>query len=163
MILLPYRAGMLRPETTAALRSCRGHVLPVECADPYDYHAAVRTLWRYPGRLLIVEQDIVPTVEMIEHLKWCQHPACTVPYRLARGELSLWDARGGLSWLDAMPASAPGSGLGCVALSVDPSIPPPDRVAWDWLAESVSARLSEYGVSWHVHPGTVEHLHVVTA
>lgn len=143
-------------------------VLPWRLEGPWAYWELLRDLWGWDTAdpLVIVEHDVVPTVEQLAAMCDCAAPACTTPYPLRHGEPSVWDQlpdadRIGYRDWSAIPEYVGGSSLGCVTLTkaLRDEVGPPRRVAWDWLAEAVSDQLVAAGVLWHVHIGPAIHHH----
>src|ERR1035437_8889634 len=69
-----------------------GYVVTDELTTIRDDSAYWRVLLRHwsKGRLILFEQDIVPTVAMIQDLSTCYHPACVYPYKLEGLNFALW-------------------------------------------------------------------------
>lgn len=62
----------------------------VEAWEDSDYFQSFRAAVTSGEPFINVEQDIVPTIEVMEELAACPRLACTVPYRLKHGPWSLW-------------------------------------------------------------------------
>ncbi len=161
MILHPYtrtREAEQAP-TWAYLRGIGYPVLDVLCEAEGDYAAALLAHWNDPGDLVIIEQDIVPPAGMLADFDCCVWGACTGPYLLRGGAVSLIDpvtriALPGapIDYRDAMLPVI--SGLGCVRLRRGArEAMSPDRFVGSWhgLDERVSRALIECGSAWHVH------------
>lgn len=48
-----------------------------------DYDDALRRVWAINDDLLIVEQDIVPTLELVRDVVACKEPWCTCKYKVS--------------------------------------------------------------------------------
>lgn len=48
--------------------------------NPFAYGDVLRTLWRWPGEFVLVEQDVVPPPGAIAQLFTCDMPWCTHPH-----------------------------------------------------------------------------------
>ncbi len=82
MILVPYVAGMLNPETERLLGE---HAPGYERAeiDPADMSAYWRLLaeaWGDPGELIVIEHDIGVGPDVIPGFAACSQPYCTHAY-----------------------------------------------------------------------------------
>ncbi len=53
--------------------------------DDYDYENIVAQAWTGERDLIILEQDLVPTMKMIESLATCSHFACAQAYKINYG------------------------------------------------------------------------------
>lgn len=80
MILVPYTR--LHPATARLLnRHAPGHWrVQLDPADPHAYWSLLAQLWRQPGDLLIVEQDIGIHEHVVPGLTACREPWCGHPY-----------------------------------------------------------------------------------
>lgn len=139
-------------------------LLPWACRVDLDYAAGLAAAWGSRDRLVLIEHDMAPTTDQVDMLALCPSLACTIPYRLAGGEPSLWrgsgDARDGYSEWGSWPEYVDGSALGVIALSpfLRERMPAP-TAHWSRLAEALSDGMAAAGFRWHVHPGEVPHDH----
>lgn len=155
LIVVPFVPGMLREATMDAVRASGQAYLtaPLDPADPYDYAAKFRDWWGYGFDLIVIEQDIVPTLDQINAL--AAHPGdwVTVPYHVGEGRYTT-----GLGFCRisrALRRRHPHAG-------VNASLDPRDTrnlVHWISLNESVERHLYRLGERQSVCDGTVEHLH----
>lgn len=87
LVIVPFVDGMLRTETMDAVAAADVGYLtqPLSTADGGDYARAFRDWWDLPMDIVIVEQDIVPTVEQIREL--IEHPDewVSAPYHVGEG------------------------------------------------------------------------------
>ncbi len=93
MILLhPYathpRYTERQQETWTALRhlSIRLHrakvrIVDLPCSEPNSYELAIKRYWGQ-DTLVVVEHDIVPSMQMLNHLWTCKEPLCMQAYRI---------------------------------------------------------------------------------
>lgn len=117
---------------------------PTEGAD--GYWRALELVWAYPGDIVTVEQDIVPTVDQIAELGDCPQGYCAFDFRLANG----------VPWSDL----ADGHGFGLAkfsearraAIVARPAVP---HVPWPDTVPFVHETLKPV----HVHRPAVEHHH----
>lgn len=84
-VLVPYVAGMLCPQTTAAVigYTYPVHLIPIPAEDPFRYAALMRVWWASPFNTIIVEQDMVPPAGSLDRLVMCPEPWCTLPYLIS--------------------------------------------------------------------------------
>lgn len=148
-----------------------------------------KVLLEYWGksRLIQFQQDVVPSVDMIQELMDCKYQACTYPHKL-QGGWGLWQAewtpgyvfynKNGIVRMDGLnptamtmyqppfPEYVEGSGIALVKLSqeLQKAIPLADypmvNHQWDYLDTWISAYMSqELRQPWHVHTPPVPHNH----
>ena len=69
-----------------------GYVVTDELTTTRNDDSYWKVLLRHwsKGRLIQFQQDIVPTVQMIQELVQCYHPACTYPHKLTGLNFGLW-------------------------------------------------------------------------
>lgn len=82
MVVMPYVDGML---SDALLRVVRLSGYPyllcqLDRADLGAYGRLVRRLWSQPTDVVIVEQDVVPTLTQLKELSTCGHDWCGFNY-----------------------------------------------------------------------------------
>lgn len=90
LVVLPYTR--LHPATARlANRHAPGHervmLTPDDGSDPRvaaEYWGLLAELWRLPGDLVVIEQDIGLRVGVIEGFDACREPWCAHPYRIGR-------------------------------------------------------------------------------
>lgn len=82
MILLAYTR--LHPVTARAANAhAPGHVrVKLNPADDAAYWALLAKVWREPGDLLIIEQDVGIRAGVVESLTECREPWCGFPYAI---------------------------------------------------------------------------------
>jgi hypothetical protein len=102
--------------------------------------------WDGPGDLLTVEQDIVPTLGLVEELVYCPEPFCAFDFLLGCG----------VPW-SQVPG---GTGIGLAKISerarkAVTATPPVPQVPWHDLAAALWERLGPA----HVHRPLVKHNH----
>ena len=150
------------------------------CNPTDDYWKFLLKNWNKDD-LIIIEQDIVPTVDMIEELEECIEELCCFPYRLRDGRWSVWNnnipvdqrdntanAEYYVEPYDDLPEYAPASAFGCTKIvrSIQKQIPlqlyPVEKYAWwyldSWISERVAHQLSNK--RFHLHKPPVKHNHV---
>jgi hypothetical protein len=167
-----------------------GYTVKDELTTTRDDSAYWKVLLRNWGKgvLILIEQDIVPTVSMIEGLAHCYQPVCTYPYKI-QDHYSLWQGvweanpppsygKHGLVDFgktprptatiplpEPFPEYAEGSGIGLVKLSkeMQNAIPLADYPAphqWDLMDTWISSYMSQVlQKKWHVHTPNVKHNH----
>jgi hypothetical protein len=139
-------------ETWQALEEIRNSFPVVDAflVDEQDYDKALEGVWG-KGDLIVVEQDIVPTVEMIAGLFGCDKPWCIYEY-----EIRYMD--------DKNPPFYPQTGLGLTKFSCEAQqISAPERWGkgpWFNLDGRVTGALIQAGYRPHVH-GKVKHNRIV--
>jgi hypothetical protein len=167
-------------ETIAAVAEiARCYPVRSYAIPPKDDSAYWRFLLRNWGKdqIVIIEQDIVPTVDRVYELIDCQDDACTVPYDMrpgvkggslfyAKGYLADGMAEGLTMYKEPFPTYSEGSGFGFVKLNsaLQRKIPlhkyPVDAYKWSCIDSWVSAYMQRVlDVKWHVHLPKVKHNH----
>lgn len=68
-----------------AIRSCGIVARTILLRGIDDYHALLLKLWSEKESFIIVEQDVIPTPEMIHELWNCKHEWCGARYLIAGG------------------------------------------------------------------------------
>jgi hypothetical protein len=82
-VMCPHTQKGLHPDTRRVLLelpSDRYEVEFVDCVDNWSYHNAFNRYWREGQRFMIVEHDLVPTLEQLDELAACEYAWCTQPY-----------------------------------------------------------------------------------
>ncbi len=140
-------------ETWQALELIRQNfnVIDVFLVDDGDYDKALKNVWEKDS-LIVVEQDVVPTVEMVEELFGCADPWCIFEY-----EIRYMD--------DKNPPFYPQTGLGLTKFSLNAQhIAGSEkwfgRGPWFNLDGRVTGALVQAGYRPHVH-GKVRHNRIV--
>jgi hypothetical protein len=140
-------------ETWQALELIRHNFSVVDafCVDDYDYDKALKGVWG-KGDLIVLEQDVVPTLEMIQNLLGCDKPWCIFEY-----EIRYMD--------DKNPPFTPQTGLGLTKFSSEAQQVSAlekwfGRGSWFNLDGRVTGALVQAGYRPHVH-GKVRHNRVV--
>jgi hypothetical protein len=80
-VCVPFVPGMLRSETERAVLEQWpvAYLFPIDPNSPSRYARLLIELWREPGDLVIVEQDVVPPEGSIRRLFECDYAWCTHP------------------------------------------------------------------------------------
>ena len=147
----------------------------VQCDNKTDYADAIKSLWN-TGDLLLMEQDIVPT---LQHLSFAQrlfydHDLFAFPYYLHPASTGLEqpvlshrvvdDSRRGWRWgtLDDEYADFAGFGFTGISLSIQSKIPPSwfDGRSWQELDTEFSYEMQDRGLRWYIPCSIVEHDHI---
>lgn len=152
MIVLPYTR--LHPVTARlANRHASGHVrVRLDPADRHAYWALLATLWRKPGDLLIVEQDIGIRAGVVEGLGNCRQPWCGHPYPI--GE-QLLVCLGCTRFTAELKAAEPDL-LDAVGQDDGGGMPARD---WRYLDVKILTHLRDRGYEPHCHDLPVRHYH----
>jgi hypothetical protein len=168
---------MLRSRTRDAVLAEAGPISRF-IADPgggFYYSDLLRRLWREPGPLVIVEQDVVPPPGALAALlacpeEWCGHLLPAQDHLISR---SLGLAKFSRSLLERLPdiadqalARPPYLRSGRCRKWDEPDLFPegrrrewPSTVAWPSCDIYLQNELGASGVDWHQHDPPVEHLH----
>jgi hypothetical protein len=117
-----------------------------ETVTDYSYADALMSVWEYPGDVLVLEQDIVPTWDHVDELLHCTRPYCAWDFRLAHG--ILWSEVPG------------GHGFGLAKFSEEArhsiiARPKVQRLSWPDTVPALHERLAPV----HVHQPCIEHHH----
>lgn len=154
-IIVPFVDGMLRDETMAALHDADEAYLtaPIDPGDPYHYAAQFRDWWRLPNDIVIMEQDMVPTVDQFRELIYSDAAWATMRYHVGAGQYTT-----GLGFCKITRQVRESYPDGGVNITTDPR-GTGDLVDWISLNEAVTRHLERLGVVQTVLPGTVAHLH----
>lgn len=81
-VIVPFVEDMLHEDTLAAVQAS-GVQYSLWQIDPTDEHAYPRlfaTLWERAETFVILEHDVVPTVEQLWTIIGCDHDWCSFPY-----------------------------------------------------------------------------------
>lgn len=152
MIVLPYTR--LHP-TTARLanRHAPGHVrVRIDPADVEAYWRLLARLWREPGDLTVVEQDIGLCAGVIESLAACREPWCGAPYPIGKQMLV---CLGCTRFTAELKAAQPDL---LDAVGEDGTGGLPARV-WQRLDVRILDHLHARGYEQHRHAPAVRHYH----
>lgn len=106
LIVVPYVAGELQPETESALVAWPGkkHKRVLE-DEKYGYWQLIKELWVSGSDIVLVEQDMAPTIEQLRSLEVCQQSeVCGYHYRREGGNAV---ALGLLRWRAELAQRAP--------------------------------------------------------
>lgn len=80
-LVVPYVVGGLQSPTLAAALAYDGQVDLIDVnADGQTYARILADLWQRQESVLIVEQDVVPTLAQLASLASCEHPWCAFTY-----------------------------------------------------------------------------------
>lgn len=106
LIVVPYVAGELQPETEASLIGWPGKVSKrVLEDDTYGYWKLIKELWHSGSDIVIVEQDMAPSIDQLRSLEMCQQSeVCGYHYRREGGNAV---ALGLLRWRAELPQRMP--------------------------------------------------------
>jgi len=110
------------------------------------YWRALELVWGHNGPVVVLEQDIVPTVDHINRLLYCQRPYCAYDFRLAHG-VPWSEVTGGHGFGLAKFSEAARS-----SIAARPQVP---HTPWPDTVPTVHLRLAPV----HVHQPVVEHHH----
>ena len=125
-------------------------VAHLPCLEPCDYAHWLDRWWSFAGDLVIVEHDVVPSLDALDGFVGCPQAFCAADYRLSSGEL--WSK---VTDHDCL-------GLSCLKGSLRESVkarPAVPKVPYGDLAYELGRRL---GVRAHLHP-QVTHNHSLVA
>jgi len=152
VILAPYTR--LHPVTARLLnRHAPGHVRArLDPADDAAYWALLAKVWREPGDLLIVEQDVGIRAGVVEELAGCREPWCGFAYPIGAQLLVC---------------------LGCTRFTADLKATEPDLLdavgedatgglparVWQRLDVRILDHLRARGYTQHRHDPPVNHFH----
>jgi hypothetical protein len=152
VIVAPYTRMV--PATARLLnRHAPGHLrVRLDPADDHAYWALLANLWREPGDLLIVEQDIGIHAGVVEELTGCREPWCGFPYHIGEQLLVC---------------------LGCTRFTAELKAAEPDLLdvvgedgtgglparVWQRLDVRILDHLRERGYRQHRHEPAVRHYH----
>lgn len=109
-VCVPFVGGMLREETRAAVLDQDANAVFVELprTSPTAYARLLLDLWRRPGDVVIVEQDVIPPPYAIANLLRCTSGWCTHP--MLHGEKVATDLLGLAKFSDALKRLCPQAG-----------------------------------------------------
>ena len=176
LLLHPWSAlGGASEATWAALEPIRRWgplpVLDAPCLRDTDYAEALASVWDLGWDLLVVEHDLVPTLDCVRRLATCSGPVCAQAYplhpqttRLPRSVWSpkVWDGHRYL-WVEALAERADAFGLGCTVLrgQFQRAVPASlwRRQPWWQLDTVLSGLARERRLQAHVHWPSISHLH----
>lgn len=142
-------------------------ILNWNCAnDDMAYQNGLRSLWRGPDDIVIVEHDIAATPDHVNELLSCRQPLCAFAYTLYPITTGLkepvyahryWTLNG---WIDEGWECAHYAGLGLTKISsrIRRNVHFAEDGTWRDLDYRVSAALTKYGL-FHIHWPEVEHDH----
>jgi len=143
LIVVPYVAGELQPETEAALITWPGKKLRRCLEDPtYGYWELIKELWQGASDVVLVEQDNAPTIEQLRSLETCQTSlVCGYHYRREGGNAV---ALGLLRWRAELAQQAP--------WLLDRELPA--RIPYDQCDGHLHGRFGALGIKVHDHGET---------
>lgn len=136
------------------------------CAHDSSYWYSLCMYWEHQT-IINIEQDIVPTPEMVEQLMECDHAACAFYYRIPPdNHLSVFHRDGDKMIYEngPVPEFVEGSSIGLAKIDVGLQhlIPLWDydytKYKWWYLDTWLSEQMAEHGIQWHIH-GEVIHNH----
>lgn len=149
-----------------ALPTDRYEVVHWPCDNFLRYHDLIRRYWESDADLILIEQDVVPTIDQLAELLACPEPVCTVPYWIgpaSSGQLgaliSIHD--GAARPYDETVMRAPHSALGCVKLAASwrASVAVPARSLWYAVENAINVRVQASVGTWHCHWPICAHYH----
>jgi hypothetical protein len=145
LIVVPYVAGELQPETEASLIGWPGKKQKRVLDDPtYGYWALIKELWKGQSDIVLVEQDMAPSIEQLRSLESCQESmVCGYHYRREGGNAV---ALGLLRWRAELAQQAP--------WLLDRDLPA--RISYDECDGHLHGRFAALNVKVHDH-GATEH------
>lgn len=163
LILAPYIR--MQPETDQALKAYAPTAVRVSTSlTEYSYYWAVRDHWNQGSSLMVVEQDIVITAEVVSSFSSCEQPWCIYEY-LGRNNEPFAGALGCTKFSAALQAAVVLESIYSPELcsgAADPRFKevPGGRtgVPWTQLDSWLKGGLWDRGYRLHKH-GTVIHLH----
>lgn len=173
VFVFPYTdKGLLRPkanetvEVLKLLRSNGARVVTYQCTEEKSYEEMFRKVWDAPIDYVIIEHDMVPTVDQITDIVLCPFPTCTFDYQLNDwGALACRD-------VDVEPLEAYGhkahvfcklAGLGFTKLGWQQrariSLRDLEESNYEWrdLDSRLSRLINKHNGTFHVHDGLVHH------
>jgi len=83
-IICPYVPGMLWSETHEPLHALGAEFVDVS-ADEEAYYRLLASRWAPGNKMIVVEQDVVPTAALLERMWTCPRPWCVAPYVVEGG------------------------------------------------------------------------------
>ena len=151
LVVTPYVPGMLAqqdaPEETAG-----AWVLVDVSASQYDYWDLMVRLLGRQEPFLIVEQDMQPTPEQVDEVWLCDQPACAISYDTYRGDVvKVYGDYGALGFTLFRSK--------VLMTQVMRQLVELGPITWSRLDGHVYRALRVAGYRYHVHPGSVRHLH----
>ena len=168
-------SGGARAETWAALDPIRrwGPVVVVDapCILPTDYGDALAAVWGRGWDVLVVEHDVIPTLDAVHQLLTCTGPVCAAAYPLhpltTRLDGSVWSPKSWdghhYQWVESGADHADTFGLGCTLIRgrLQQLLPADQWRGQPWIMlDTVLSELTRArGVPVHVHWPSVRHLH----
>jgi hypothetical protein len=153
MVLVPYTR--LHPSTARLLnRHAPGYVRArIDPADVEGYWRLLAAVWREPGDLLIVEQDVGIRAGVVEGLSVCREPWCGFPTAIGDQLLVCL----GCTRFSAELKAAEPDLLDAVGLIDDDAGTPPRH--WRRLDVRILDELRRRGYEQHRHEPAVRHYH----
>lgn len=140
-----------------------------------DWLNVIVKCWYNYDDFISFDQDIVPSIQMVQDLVLCPEPLCCFPYRLKDGRWSVWEVGNPLEgedykngsyyqlFYEKLPVFAEGSGFGLVKIAeeirnkIDWNDYPIDRFKWWYLDCWLSRQIYLLDERWHVHTPPVKH------
>lgn len=143
--------------------------LPVvlhHCVREHDYEDGLKTLWKTPADLVIIEHDVMATPEQVASILLCPYISCAYAYWLypttTGGKEPVIAHRRHDEFIKEGDQFADSVGFGFTKLSkyVRQEITEWNpKGSWRNLDERVSAAFREEDYIFHIHWPTVEHQH----
>jgi hypothetical protein len=161
IVLVPFVAGMLNPETTRLLKAHVPAGVPVEWREldpdqPCAYSRLLMEAWAWPGDLLIIEHDIGIHPGVVEALAECRQPWCGFPYPI--GEQSLV-CLGCTRFTAHLKATLPGLMAQAAAVGTEQDGGGVPAGVWQRMDVRIGALLEAQGHNRHPHLPAVQHFH----
>ena len=140
----------LRPETAATIAEFAPETELVDVTDDtYGYWHNIRDRWTGDEDLMVIEQDIEITAEVVPSFEACSKPWCLFEYPGHPFMGTLSSHLGCTRFSKELQRAVP-----CESMTVIAG----DRQRWDTLDGKIAIALKEAGYKPHVH-GQVNHLH----
>lgn len=173
--------GQIRPETILSVvgQVDRYHQMEQDPDNPWDYANALRELWRAPGELIVLEQDVVVPEGAIANLLACDEDWCTHPHwtgsRYDLQTLGLVKFGGEMRYLfrhladRALGRRDPNGPHAAVRFGdIDPWGSPdpwdwPTTIPWHQCDTQLAKALIDAGYAVHIHNPPTRHLRHYTA
>lgn len=161
IILVPYVAGKLDPETVRLIKKhapdgveIRWHEL--EADQPCAYSRLLVEAWDWDGDLVIIEQDIGIHDGVIEALSECRQPWCGFPYPIGQQSLV---CLGCTRFSAHLKATLPNLMADAAAVGSEQDGGGVPAGVWQRMDVRVGALLESHGHNRHPHLPGVEHFH----
>jgi hypothetical protein len=160
-IVCPYTPAGLQPATTAALESLGRPVEWVDVSgDDHAYFRALSGLWADQTDFLLVEHDMVPTVDAVTEMETCRRWWCTNPYPCNQWGTLIEVAFGFTRFRAELMAAEPDAFAATVAVPVMVNGHQWPARHFQGLDCRFDCVMGARRYRQHAHPAVIEHLHV---